>query len=258
MTNSEASETHPPTARVALVTGSSRGIGAETARLLAAAGTRVVINYRDKAKRADQVVDTIDGAGGQAVAVKADLTDSAAVGSMVQQIKDLYGRLDLLVLNASGGMERGADADYALKLNRDAQLHLLDRALPLMGPGSRVVFVTSHQAHFHHRKPVPTAYEPVAYSKRAGEDALRARTAELAERGITLVVVSGDMIEGTITVTLLERAQPGTIAARLAQIGEIPTIAQFAIEVVAAATDPHAPGHTVYVGGADYLSSSSS
>jgi hypothetical protein len=66
------------------------------------------------------------------------------------------------------------------------------------------------------------------------------------------------MIEGTITVTLLERAQPGTIAARLAQIGEIPTIAQFAIEVVAAATDPHAPGHKVYVGGADYLSSCSS
>jgi hypothetical protein len=51
-----------------------------------------------------------------------------------------------------------------------AQLHLLDRALPLMGPGFRVVFVTSHQAHVHHRKPVPTAYSPVASSKRAGED----------------------------------------------------------------------------------------
>jgi 3-oxoacyl-[acyl-carrier protein] reductase len=51
---------------VALVTGASRGIGAETARRLGAAGARVFVNYRDKAKRAQQVVDEITGAGGQA------------------------------------------------------------------------------------------------------------------------------------------------------------------------------------------------
>ena len=52
-------------------------------------------------------------------------------------------------------------------------------------------------------------YEPVARSKRAGEDALRERLPQLDAAGIDFVVVSGDMIEGTITATLLERAQPG-------------------------------------------------
>ena len=57
-------------------------------------------------------------------------------------------------------------------------------------------------------------YVPVALSKRAGEDALRARIPELGAAGVDFVVVSGDMIEGTITATLLERANPGAIATR--------------------------------------------
>jgi NAD(P)-dependent dehydrogenase (short-subunit alcohol dehydrogenase family) len=172
---------------------------------------------------------------------------------MFTQVRHAYGRLDLLVLNASGGMERGFDPGYALRLNRDAQVHALDCALPLMPVSSRVVFVTSHQAHFHGSKPGIDQYEPVACSKRAGEDALRERIPELAERGISLVVVSGDMIEGTITVTLLDRARPGTVNARRQQAGDLPTIADFAAEIAAATTAPLDTGHTVYVGGTDYL-----
>ena len=102
--------------------------------------------------------------------------------------------------------------DYALQLNRDAQVNVLDAALPLLGDGSRVVFVTSHQAHFIRTTPTMPEYEPVALSKRAGEDALREQIPDLEDRGIEFVVVSGDMIEGTITATLLERANPGAIA----------------------------------------------
>ena len=252
--NGRAEQPASPTTRAALVTGSSRGVGAETARQLALRGYGVVVNYRDKAKRAECVVDEIRASGGQAIAIRADLTDVTAVDAMIHQVGDTFGGLDLLVLNASGGMERGADPGYALRLNCDAQLGLVERASPLLRVGSRVVFVTSHQAHFHQQHPVPPAYEPVARSKRAGEDALRARAPELASRGVGLVVVSGDMIEGTITVTLLERAQPGTLAARLAQVSEIPTIQQFAAEIVDAATAMKPPRDTVYVGGADYLS----
>lgn len=235
------------------MTGSSRGIGAATARSLATSGFQVVINYRDKARRANAVVEEIESQGGQASAARADLTDPTAVAAMLDQIRRRYGRLDLLVLNASGGMERDAGPSYAMRLNRDAQLALLEAAVPLMPTGSRVVFVTSHQAHFYPQRPVPQAYEPVATSKRAGENALRDRIPELSRAGITLVVVSGDMIDGTITVTLLERSQPGTVAARLADVGEIPTIDQFASQIVAAAQTPHPTGHTIYVGGADYV-----
>ena len=239
---------------VVLITGSSRGIGAETARIVARdLGARTVINYRDKAKRADKVVAEIVAAGGEAIAVGADVTDATSVAALVDRVTETYGRLDVLVLNASGGMERGVDAGYALRLNRDAQVDLVHAALPLMAPGSRIVFVTSHQAHFHGKRPSIDAYEAVAASKRAGEDALRAMIPELTERGIDLIVVSGDMIAGTITVTLLDRAHPGVVAARRDQAGEIPTLEEFAAEVAAAVSADHPTGHTVYVGGADYL-----
>lgn len=239
--------------RVVLVTGSSRGIGAETVRVLAAAGDSVIVNYRQKRRRADQVVDEVRTAGGSAVAHQADLTDEAQVRAMFGEVRAQFGRLDVLVLNASGGMERDADPGYAMRLNRDAQMSVLDQALPLMQSGARIVFVTSHQAHFHGQRPGPAAYEAVAVSKRAGEDAIRARIPELAGRGVSVVVVSGDMIDGTITVSLLDRSEPGVLSARRAEVGELPTIAQFAAAIARAATADLETGRTIYVGGPDYL-----
>ena len=154
-------------------------------------------------------------------------------------------------------MERDADPGYALRLNRDAQLNLVQQAMGLMPPGSRIVFVTSHQAHFYGQHTVVDAYEPVAQSKRAGEDALRAQIPELSARGIDLTVVSGDMIEGTITVILLDRAEPGIVNDRREHVGRIPTLPEFAAAVAAAATTAHPTGHTIYVGGHDYLAGAS-
>ena len=134
--------------KTALVTGSSRGIGADTVRYLAEAGANVVINYRNKAPRAEKLATDLRGLGVEVLVVGADLTDEASVQAMFAEVKRTFGGLDVLVLNASGGMEAGMAADYALQLNRDAQVRVLTTALPLLGEGSRVVFVTSHQAHF--------------------------------------------------------------------------------------------------------------
>lgn len=232
----------------ALVTGSSRGIGAETVALLAGAGASVVINFRNKEKRALQLVDKIAAAGGTAMALGADLTDAASVAGMFDAVNAALGGLDLLVLNASGGMESGMGEDYAMRLNRDAQVNLLNAALPLLGPGSRVVFVTSHQAHFINTTPTMPEYVPVALSKRAGEDALRDMIPALEEQGIEFVVVSGDMIEGTITATLLERANPGAIGARREAAGRLYNVSEFAAEVAAAALDNVPENHTRYIG----------
>ncbi len=232
----------------ALVTGSSRGIGADTARYLAAAGARVVVNFRSKEPRARKVVAAIEESGGHAVAIQADLTDADSVAAMMSEIGDTWGGLDLLILNASGGMESRVAEDYALRLNRDAQLAVLDAALPLLADGGRVVFVTSHQAHFIETTPTMPEYEPVARSKRAGETALRARIPQLAASGISFVVVSGDMIEGTITATLLERANPGAIQNRRDTAGRLYRVDEFAAEVARAAVDPVPDGGTRYVG----------
>ena len=124
----------------------------------------------------------------------------------------------------------------------------LEGALPHLAPGARIVFVTSHQAHFIRTTPTMPEYEPVALSKRAGEDALRAKLPELEAAGFEFVVVSGDMIEGTITATLLERANPGAIEARKQDAGRLYNVSEFAAEVASAAVDPVPADHTRYVG----------
>jgi len=236
------------TGKTVLVTGSSRGIGADTTTYFAEAGANVVINYRNKAARAEKLAESLRAHGSEVLVVGADLTDQDSVETMLSTVKDAFGTLDILVLNASGGMESGMAEDYALKLNRDAQVGMLEAALPIMKPGARVVFVTSHQAHFIRTTPTMPEYEPVALSKRAGEDALRERIPELAERGIEFVVVSGDMIEGTITATLLERANPGAITQRRESAGKLYNVSEFAAEVAAAAVDPIPENNTRYVG----------
>ena len=237
--------------KTAVVTGSSRGVGASTAKQLAAQGANVVVNYRQKAPRANKVVAEIEAAGGHAIAVGADLTDPAGVRSLLQAAVDTFGGLDLLVLNASGGMETDLGEDYAMKLNRDAQDDALSAGLEHLGEGSRVVFVTSHQAHSINEVETMAQYEAVARSKRAGEDALTARLPELAEKGVSLVVVSGDMIEGTVTATLLNRAEPGALEARREAAGRLYSVDEFATEVVKAATADVPSGHVELVGGAE-------
>lgn len=234
--------------KVVLVTGASRGIGAATAERLASKGADVVINYRDKKFRAEMVAEVVRSQGREAFLAQADLTDPAAQRRMVDDVAKKFGRLDVLILNASGGMERDVPADYAMRLNRDAQVRIVDLAAPIMTHGSRIVFVTSHQAHFFHSRSTIPEYAPVAASKRAGEDTLREREQDLTQSGISLVVVSGDVIEGTITATLLDRARPGLLETRRREAGHLPTIEEFADAVAEASSRSEPPTETVYVG----------
>jgi 3-oxoacyl-[acyl-carrier protein] reductase len=86
--------------KIALVTGSSRGIGAAIAIELAAQGAAVVVNHRNSAAQADEVVAKITAAGGRAMAVQADVSDNAEAQRLVQESAAWLGRLDVLVNNA--------------------------------------------------------------------------------------------------------------------------------------------------------------
>lgn len=238
-----------------IITGSSRGVGAATAQRLAQRGAGVVINYRQKAPRANKVVKQIEEAGGKAVAIGADITTEEGRQAMITGAKDAFGSLNVLILNASGGMESDLGEDYAMRLNRDAQVSMLEEAADVMEPGGQIIFVTSHQAHFIDDVPTMPEYEPVAKSKRAGEVALRERIPALKEKGLGFVVVTADMIEGTITATLLNRLNPEAIESRRQATGRLYTVEEFAEEIASiVGRDGLEVGHTEYVGGAhDYF-----
>jgi NAD(P)-dependent dehydrogenase (short-subunit alcohol dehydrogenase family) len=220
----------PTPERIILVTGASVGIGAEVAQQLADANTHVIVNFLEDEEGAEAVAEAIREAGGHASTLSADITDEAEAFAMVDSIATRLGRLDAVILNASGG---------SMRLNSDAQRRLARLTMPLMPSGGHVVFVTSHQAHFFPNKAVPKGYAAVAASKRAGETALHAMHSEFNRAGVSFTVVSGEMSDDTIsTDTRRTHGSPPTV--------------EFAGAVVNAASIAH-PSSVVFVGGPHYL-----
>jgi len=86
--------------QVAIVTGASRGIGAAIAQRLAQDGYAVIVNYAGNAAEAQDVVGAIEAQGGEALAVKADVSDALAVKAMFDSAVERFGRVDVLVNNA--------------------------------------------------------------------------------------------------------------------------------------------------------------
>jgi 3-oxoacyl-[acyl-carrier protein] reductase len=239
--------------KTALVTGASRGIGASVTRQLGQLGVDVAINYRSKGPKAQAVADELVALGRKPLLVQGDITDAGDVATIFDRIQAAWGRLDLLVLNASGGLEQDKAPDYAMQLNLTAQVKLVQGALPLMQRGGRIVFVTSHLAHFHGTGPGYDGYESVAISKKAGENALRAMIPKLSDLGIRLVIVSGDLIEGTITPKLLERQSRGLIQKRREAVGSLPDVEEFAAAIVQAGiSDRYSSGETIYIGSTEW------
>ena len=100
----------------------------------------MVFNYRAKRPRAEAVAEQVRALGRHALFVQADTTVPEDVERMMRETAAV-GALNVLVLNASGGLEKNQTPDYALRLNCDAQVDLAERALPLMSGGGRIVFV---------------------------------------------------------------------------------------------------------------------
>lgn len=102
--------------KVAVVTGGSRGIGGAVCRRLAAQGAAVVVNYAGRAAAASDVVADIVSAGGRALAVQADVSDSSACAALCARVVDEFGSLDILVNNAGitrdGLLVRMSDDDW--------------------------------------------------------------------------------------------------------------------------------------------------
>jgi 3-oxoacyl-[acyl-carrier protein] reductase len=137
--------------RTALVTGGSRGIGRATARLLARAGADVAVTYHSRAAEADAVAAEIRALGRRAATFGGDLAEPAVVAAMADGVRQAFGRLDCFVANAGiwppDDVPLGALSSErwraTMAANLDAVFLTTRAALGLMGPGGRVVIVSS-------------------------------------------------------------------------------------------------------------------
>lgn len=177
--------------KVALVTGSSRGIGAAIARRLASDGFTVVINYAGRAQEVEQLIDKIEARGGQAISAQADVSDPLAVARMFDAAQAAFGGIDVLVNNA-GIMElapisESEDSlfDRQVAINLKGSFNTLREAARRLRPGGRIINLSSS---------VVGLYQPgyAAYAAtKAGVEALTHVLAkELRGRSITVNAVA--------------------------------------------------------------------
>ena len=141
--------------KVAIVTGAGRNIGRAIARHLAAAGAAVVVNVRTNKAEADAVVKEIEAGGGKAIAVVADVADPAAVEAIAQAALKAFGRIDILVNNASLGREKPIDqmsyTDWreVMGATLDSAFHGVHACLPALkkAGGGTIINVGGLSAH---------------------------------------------------------------------------------------------------------------
>ena len=177
--------------RTAIVTGASRGIGAEIARHLAADGVAVAVNYASSPDAADAVVADITAQNGRAVAIRADLADPAAAVRLFDETEAAFGHVDILVNNAGmmklspiSGVE-DVQLDAQIALNLAAPIRLMREAASRIGEGGRIISLSSS---------VVGLYQPsygVYAATKAGVEALTHVLAkELGPKGITVNAVA--------------------------------------------------------------------
>ncbi len=192
-------EGKPLDAQVALVTGSSSGIGAATARELARRGARVVLAAR-RADLLDAQAEAIAAAGGEAIAIPTDVTDTAQIEALVARATAHYGRIDILVNNAGIGSLRTfaamsrEDIERMLDTNLRGVVLLTHAVLPGMlerrhGAIIAVASVAGHVA-------VDPIYSATKYAMRGFSLSLRR---QLAGSGVSVSVVSPGFIRSNMT-----------------------------------------------------------
>lgn len=199
------------TRRVGIVTGASRGIGAATAMVLAEQGYRLVVNYRSSAEQAEKVVAAISAAGGEAVAIQADVTAPDEVARMVSETEQRWGRVDVLVHNALIPFDVTTFADLSwqqLSSKLDREMHAAFLITKAVVPGmisrgyGRLVYLSTGLS----RQP-RNGMIALGTAKAALDQFVRYVALELAPHGITANLVAPATVGGTRVTEQLKTEQ---------------------------------------------------
>ncbi len=182
--------------KVALITGSSRGIGRAMALKFASWGAHVVINYQQDERSAQEVADQVTAMGRKAILCKASVREVKALERLFAEVKAQFGVLDIFVSNAAtGALQPAVDLSkeaWKLTLETNARAFFLGAKLaqPLMTRGGTMVALSSLGSHRY----IP-GYTVVGASKAALESLVRSFAVEFAPFGIRVNCVSGGLVD---------------------------------------------------------------
>ena len=222
--------------KIALVTGSSRGIGRAIALKLASEGADVIVNFFRRREAAEQTAREIEALGVASQVIKANVGDPEKVNEMFDIVSSSFGRLDILVNNAASGLPRSAlelDAkawEWAMNINARALLLCAQHAARLMeGRGGKIVAISSLGSSF-----VLPKYVAIGTSKATLEALTRYLAIELAPRDICVNAVAASLVP-TASGMLYARGgnqevpspPPTTPAGRLVSAEDIANVVAF-------------------------------
>jgi glucose 1-dehydrogenase len=245
--------------KVALVTGSSRGIGRGIAEAFAAAGADVVVNYRSHAEEAQAVADSIAAQGRKALVWQADMADRAAVEAMFQAAVDHFGHLDIVVANAAFSIrEPVIEAKWenvlrTIEVTQFGVFHTCQFAAQQMvkqgkrgnRSGGKIIVISS--IHEEVAFPNSAAYN---MSKAAINHLVRTLAAEVAQYRINVNVINPGWIDtpGERVFATEEELQQGGQRIPWKRMGTVEDIGQAAVYLASDGAD-YVTGSTLRVDG---------
>lgn len=242
--------------KIAVVTGGSRGIGRACCEALARAGATVIVNYRSGAEAAAEVVETIEGAGGKAVAMGFDVTDAEAVDEAFQAIKKEHGGLDILVNNAGISIDQlllrvtPEHLEKTFATNVNGAMFCAKAAIrPMMRrKAGRIINMSSVVGESGN-----AGQAVYSASKGALLGMTKSLAREYASRGITVNAVTPGFIETDMTGALPEAAMQAAIDnTPLARAGKPEEVAA-AVLFLASDEAAYITGQTIRVNGGMYV-----
>jgi 3-oxoacyl-[acyl-carrier protein] reductase len=210
-------------AKVALVTGASRGIGMAIAERLARDGFNLIINYSESAAPAEALVRKLEGAGGRALAVKADISDPSAVREMFDAAERAFGGVDVLVNNAGimtlAPIAETDDAsfDRHIAVNLKGTFNTLREAAKRLRGGGRIVNFSSSVVGML----MPT-YGVYVATKAAVEGLTSVLAKELRGRNITVNAIA----PGPTATDLFLKGKPQEVVDRMAKMAPLERLGQ--------------------------------
>ena len=209
--------------KVAIVTGSSRGIGAQIAITLAEAGASVVINYSSNQKPADKIVSEINASGGSAIAIKADISSPEEVRLMFDLAISQFGKIDILIINAGSILYKTIqdttddDFDKIFSVNVKGTFNTLREAASRLENDGRIINLSSSTT----RLMLPT-YGAYCATKGAVEQLTRVFSKEVGARNITVNSIS----PGPVNTELFTAGKSEEVINRLASMSAFDRIGE--------------------------------